>query len=331
MNKPVRNFVFTLNNYTESLENEIKEFIKEHCRFGIFGKEIAPTTGTHHLQGYIELSKPQRFTAIKKKLPPGTHLEQRKGTRDQAIQYCKKDGDIWSHGQEISQQGRRTDLDAIRSMALADGLRAVSSVASYQELKVAEQFLVWNEPPRVWKPTVLWFYGATGLGKSRRARWILEQEYGLNPSDIYTKCDGTKWWPGYDSHKGVIIDDFRPSWWSITEMLSLLDRYEKRIEFKGGYRQFRAEYIVVTSCLGPNQCYEGTGEAIQQLLRRIDEVTHFVFEWVPPNEPKGDLQTESQTLQSFDPPSSELLNLLTSPLCTSESLNNLEKTQIWEF
>lgn len=293
MEKQARCFVFTLNNPNDQSTAELQTWLTANCRYAVYGREVAPTTGTIHLQGYFECSSPKRYSTLRGCLPRGIHLESRKGTRDQAIQYCKKDGDIWEHGEAKSNQGKRTDLDSIRRIAVERGMRGVSEVASHQEIKVAESFLTWNEEPREWKPSVYWFYGSTGLGKSRRARYMLEQELGFTKADIYTKSDGTKWWPGYDGHACVIIDDFRPSWWSITEMLSLLDRYEKKVEFKGGYRQFRPKAIVVTSCLAPRQCYEGTGEAVEQLVRRIDQTDHFVYEWLPPIGPNvgGDLQT----------------------------------------
>lgn len=340
----LRNLVFTLNNYTNENETFIQRWIQINARYGIYGREIAPTTGTKHLQGYMEMGKTVRFSKLIKELPKGIHIEQRKGSAEQAAEYCKKDGDFWEWGTKgVETQGKRTDLDRVRQVAIEKGLRDVTCFASHQEIKVAESFLVWNEPGRDWKPTVLWFYGATGLGKSRRARWILQHEYGHPVSDIYTKSDGSKWWPGYDAHGAVIIDDFRPSWWPITEMLSLLDRYEKRVEFKGGYRQFRPRTIVVTSCLAPKECYESTGEAVQQLVRRIDLTDRFIFEWLPPEEvkpPCGDLQStppQSPELPVIDLSKdytetdyfSHCLNL-DHCIQEMEKMDELQKTQLWE-
>lgn len=279
-----RNWVFTLNNPTEEEKALVEEYLLHQCTYGIVANEVG-ANGTPHLQGYCENKNGCTMTAMRKRLGGRAHVETRMGNREQARAYCMKDGDFKEFGKLVRIQGQRTDLDMTRALAIDEGMRAVSAVASHQEIKVAENFLVWNEPKRNWKPHVIWMHGATGLGKSRMARWLASHEYGLDEEkDIYTKNDGTKWWPGYDAHKYVIIDDFRPSWWPITEMLSLLDRYEKRVEFKGGYRQLRAEYIIVTSAFAPQDCYEATGESIQQLIRRIDEVKHFVFEWTPPNE-----------------------------------------------
>jgi len=242
-------------------------------------------TGNNHFQGYMEMVKPMRLSGLKKLQGPFArmHLEARRGTRVEARDYCKKgeqSHDEWlelgtegpnyganasfvEHGVWDQAQGHRSDLDKTRALALVDGLREVTTRCTLQQILVAEKFLTYNEEPRDEKPTVIWLWGPTGAGKSRMARELTEMD------DTYVKSDGEKWWPGYDGHKSVIIDDFRDSWWCLTTTLSLLDRYEKRIEYKGGFRQFVATKIVVTSCSPPNLCYKGTKECVNQLLRRI--------------------------------------------------------------
>lgn len=71
-----------MNDWNNALESEVK-FI---CGQEEIGKE-----GTKHFQGYIELNKPMRIGGVKK--IPGferAHLEVRKGTQTQAIDYCQK-------------------------------------------------------------------------------------------------------------------------------------------------------------------------------------------------------------------------------------------------
>lgn len=257
-----RAWCYTINNYTLQEQLDVDSI---ECRYNIFGLEKGKE-GTKHIQGYIEFSKVVRFSAIKKLLPRA-HIEMRKGTRDQARDYCKKEGKFTEHGDwNAGGQGRRTDLDSIRELALTDGMRAVTAIGNAQQIKVAEKFLTYNEEGRDWKPEVEWIWGPTGTGKSKLAHEKLGE-------DTYRKSTGSKWWNGYDNHSNVIIDDFRDSWMPLTEMLSLLDRYEHRVECKGGERQFRPKKIIVTSAKRPEDCYKGCGEDIQQLIRRIDTVT----------------------------------------------------------
>ena len=77
---------------------KIPEQIQEHCeklstlthfRYLIAQLEKAPKTDRIHIQGYIEFSEKKSIREIRKLLP-GIHLEKRKGTRQQARDYCKK-------------------------------------------------------------------------------------------------------------------------------------------------------------------------------------------------------------------------------------------------
>ena len=83
-------------------------------RYAIYGEEICPKTNKIHWQSYIELTKPMRMTAIKKAYDDNTiHLEKRKGTREEARDYCKKDNKYEEHGKWIKGQGHRSDLDSV--------------------------------------------------------------------------------------------------------------------------------------------------------------------------------------------------------------------------
>lgn len=262
----LRNFCWTINNYTLQDFEGVEELAKI-CKYLVAGVENAPTTGTPHLQCYAELAKVTRRTTVMKYIPRGAKVDPRKGTAKQASDYCKMDGVFFEWG-ILSKQGERSDLSLMKQLCISEGMRGVTQVSdNMQQIRVCEKFLTYNEPERDWKPEVIWLWGATGTGKSRRAREICGD-------DVFCKNTGSKWWDGYDAHEDVIIDDFRDSWWSITYMLGLLDRYSFQVEVKGGQRQMRAKRIVITSANAPDQCYIGTGEAIGQLLRRIDNVTH---------------------------------------------------------
>jgi len=253
-------FVFTLNNYDDSQIERIKEMDFQYL---IYGFEVGKK-GTPHLQGYMELKKKKRVTSIKKFMPRA-HIEMRKGSQIQAAEYCKKEGNFVELG-EMKKQGRRTDLDGVREAALEGGMRAVTSFGSFQQINVAKQFLIYNEPERDFKPEVIWIYGPTGRRKSWIARKLLEGR------EICTKNYPGKWWNNYDGHEAVIIDDFRSSWWELEYMLALLDRYPFQVEFKGGFRQMLAKTIIVTAPFPPHEAYPESSEDIQQLVRRVDYV-----------------------------------------------------------
>lgn len=280
MAKLLRNSVFTLNNWTDVDKEALRQFAEADCEYLIYGDEVGEG-GTPHLQGYFELKKRTRMNTVVAHMGVNAraHLEERRGSQKQAITYCKKDGRVTEFG-EPKHMGARADLDEARELALTEGMGAVAANYNYQGIRVAEKHLTYNEPARDFKPQVIWLWGASGSGKSRLARLICERWY---PEEkIYTKNDATKWWSGYDRHGCVIIDDFRDSWWGITEMLRILDRYECQVECKGGYRQLLSKLIVVTSIIPPSQCYaKAAGEPITQLLRRIDEIRELKLLPVP--------------------------------------------------
>jgi len=79
---------FTWNNYQVTDYDNLILYFKEKGFLYIVGKETA-TTGTPHLQGYIE--KKKRFRPSELKLNKAIHWEYARGTRDDNIKYCSKE------------------------------------------------------------------------------------------------------------------------------------------------------------------------------------------------------------------------------------------------
>lgn len=268
MENPIHNWCFTLNNYCVE---DLKFLETIDIEFIVYGKELCPTTKTPHLQGYVELKTKKRLSTLKAQWGKSYHFEPRKGSQEAAFTYCLKDGDYIIRG-TMKKQGRRSDLDKVRTIALDSGMREITARFNLQQIKVAQNFLTYNETERDWKPAVTWIWGPSGSGKSKRA-YEDARKIGDN---IYTKSGMGKWWEGYDGHEIVILDDYRDTWWELTEMLTLLDRYPKRIEVKGGSRQFLAKHIIITSIRPPNGIHMSGLEPEIQLLRRIDVTIRLV-------------------------------------------------------
>jgi len=72
------------------------------CKYIVFGYERGEE-GTPHLQGYVHLSTQKTLSAMKKFIPRA-HLEPRRGTIDEAVDYCKKDGDFEEYGEKPKTQ-----------------------------------------------------------------------------------------------------------------------------------------------------------------------------------------------------------------------------------
>lgn len=272
MSNQAKNWCVTLNNYSEEDIVKMKSFIETECVYGIYQCEIAPTTLTPHIQGYVQLKTKKRLTFIKGFFP-SAHLEIARGSAQENSDYCSKEGGsgLYSHGNYIT-SGRSPDLDS--AIIAVKNKRPLSEVAdefssiwirNYRglidlsgRLSVRRDFI----------PQVFWFHGSTGTGKSRKA----SEEA---PSAFY-KMGGNKWWDGYDNHEAVIIDDYRRDLCTFSELLRLLDRYPYRIEVKGGSCEFVARRIFITTPKSPEATWEGRCEEdLAQLYRRITTVTHF--------------------------------------------------------
>lgn len=274
-------FCFTRNNYSDIHLTILKDDCTSIFKYWCFGIEVGEE-GTPHLQGYFEFPNfmKVRITAAQKKLInfglQGFHIEPAKGSAEQNINYCSKDGNFFEGGEKPKGQGNRTDLDSVCE-AIKKGSN-MSDIALTYPAQVVKfhgglQFLMNNlTTPRMFKTEVWWLWGPTGSGKSRYA-W--EQ----SPSGYMKECTH-KWWDGYTGQDVVIMDDFRPSKeLPFSFILNLFDRYPLTVQIKGGMAQFVSKIIYVTTPHSPMETCNHLDwlgpEQKEQLMRRIDHVVQF--------------------------------------------------------
>lgn len=91
---------FTLNNYTKEEYDSIITFLNLAPNKYIIGKEKGEK-GTPHLQGYINFEDKCR-PLEKKELCKRIHWEKCKGTEEDNIKYCSKDGDYIVKGLKVN-------------------------------------------------------------------------------------------------------------------------------------------------------------------------------------------------------------------------------------
>lgn len=259
-----RTWEVCLPNYSEE---DLSFFENLDCKAIIMVKELCPTTGTPHLQGRVTFDRKYRLGALKK-LHPTAHWEVTKCATD--TNYFKKVGSTPFLEKGSFGRGARNDLEEIKKK-----LKSTNSIASiiedtnnWNNVKMCQAILHYKEPPRPVGPIdVIWYWGATGLGKTKQVYLAHSELEVFRPINY-------KWWEGYDGHKVVLLDDFRKDFCKFHELLTLLDIYPYRVETKGGSRQIQATTFYITSCYSPSELYE-TREDLQQLLRRITEEYKF--------------------------------------------------------
>ena len=105
-----RSWVFTWNNYEEDAFTLLAAL---PCRYIIYGKEVAPTTGTRHLQGYVYFTAGKSLDRVRQLLH-GCHIERARGTTAQCMDYCKKDGDFIERGDPPLSQCQKGELERDR-------------------------------------------------------------------------------------------------------------------------------------------------------------------------------------------------------------------------
>lgn len=262
-----RAFVFTLNNYDQKDLDRLCNPDGLQYRYIIFGQEIAPTTGTRHLQGFVYFKNPRYQSGVRKLFKWWiTVSKDNKNYYKEAIEYCKKDEKFYEWG-EPPNQGDRTDLDSIAEEIINNGarIRDIAINGNYQQLRWAETCSRYVEPPFRRDQEIIWIYGKAGSGKTRLV-------YDLEDHDNIWKWNGNKWFDGYDGHKVVLLDDYRQDVLDTVFVLNLLDIYPMRVEVKGGFRPLVCVKIYITCVHEPDEVFIGAREPIEQLLRRITRI-----------------------------------------------------------
>lgn len=119
----------TLNNWTEDEYAYIVENVPRVSTYLVVGKETAPSTGTPHLQMFVQFPRNLRhsFAAVKTLFNVDRlHLDVCRGTSPQCEQYCKKNGD-WTEYGEIAEVGARSDIAKFKA-AVKEGLLSLKAV-----------------------------------------------------------------------------------------------------------------------------------------------------------------------------------------------------------
>ena len=297
-----RKWVFTLNNYTDADRARIGESLAPNATYVVYQPELAPTTGTPHLQGCVFFRNARTRDGVKRLISDRCFCDPMRGSDDEAIDYCSDERKIdatagfgvTEHGTKPNGpgQGARTDLAGIgirlregASLAIiaqenpADFIRYHQGIRALQAIVQCQPRVPGPDGEFV-PPRVHWWYGSTGSGKTRAVYHACGEEA------LYVKPPGNKWFDGYCGQKHVLFDDFRGDWWSFGYLLQILDRYPMQVEVKGGYVAWSPTHVYITCPRKPEDVYAGLEAAregsLAQLTRRITEVKLYGDEPAPP-------------------------------------------------
>jgi len=270
-----KQWLFTWNNYTDE---DWVGLSAVDCVYMVAGREVAPETGMHHIQGYIVLGGLKSLKQMKALLSQQVHWEMARGNADQNFTYCSKEGDFVEYGVRPAKPGRKKGDQEEKWKEALELARGGGEQEDPMIAFVHGKLCKWHREQELQKRVLedteeqmLWYWGGSGTGKSRAAR-------AEHPGAFIKNV--TKWWCGYEEEDAVIIDDFDAAHHMLGHHLKIWgDRYPFMAENKGGARKIRPKVIIVTSNWHPKDIWTDQS-TLGPILRRFKCVEFKAMEMV---------------------------------------------------
>jgi len=266
-----RHWCITINNYSTDESVLRLQFEHPSVQYSIRGYEVGDS-GTPHLQAFVTFRNRQRLAHVKRVFL-GCHAELKRGTIEQAIEYCKKDEVFIEHGdppQESNTPGNQATIekwDKVKDSAKRGNLEEIPSDIFVRYYSALKRIMADNmqRPQDLDSVCGLYYYGIAGSGKTTKAR----AEY---PGSYIKSRD--RWWDGYQGEETVILDDLDKYHVALAGLIKdWADKWTFKAEVKGGYIWIRPLRFIITSQYSIDQIWDDI-ETRQALHRRFT-CTHF--------------------------------------------------------
>lgn len=241
-----------------------------------------------HLQFYVEFEKKVKLSTLKNVFSKRIHWEVRKGTSEQADDYCGKDdtrvvdGITWKKGERSKvTKGMRGDLESVKEMALSGKKRkdiAMEHMGTF--VKYHRGIDAWanavgislDEDVKSWEErTCHVFYGPSGTGKS------LAADFEMNGGSVYLpeqNAQGMLSFENYSGQQWILLDDFEPKTLSAGVLKRMMDNRPCTLPGRGVARQARHKGVIITTNWNPQTWTEGAQQNVdwEALSRRCKTV-----------------------------------------------------------
>ncbi len=262
-------------------------------RYVVAQPEVGKNSSGVHLQGYVEFTENKSRLSMCAKLNEKysmfkpMHMERRRGSREQARDYCMKDDTRYPgcsfkiQGVWVRGKGARTDMinlhHTIRERGLSTAVDEHEGMyirfhAGMEKLNMHYKRARMMELRLNLRVIVLW--GETGVHKTRRAWEFMSLNH---PADFWMSSPKTTSWYayGYVGQSGIILDDFRDSYFAPHFFLRLLDIYPVEINVSGSGMVWDPSEIIITSNDDPGTWWQGAAQSTRDaVFRRIHHVEH---------------------------------------------------------
>lgn len=296
-NTKAKHAFFVINNYTEESYAKITAYFeKGDANYILAGEEIAPSTGTPHIQGYIQWKKQTGYARLAKDWKAA--FGNCHGSSQENYDYCTATGKHClknPDGQpnKFLEWGEFRDSEAGRAEGAKKGGEA--TIELWNEVrKAAEEGRMQDIPSDMYikyygainkirldhmpRPKDndgdlknLWIFGVPGTGKSVLARKI--------PTSDYYMKNRNKWWDNFQGEKYVILEEVskKDGEWLGDFLKIWADRYAFMGETKGSSKYIRPEHLIVTSnysidTVFPKDGDKGDEDLNAAIKRRFDSL-----------------------------------------------------------
>lgn len=296
----------TASQFAEGFWNQQKQQEVTRVRYIIYQLEKGEVGQRYHLQGYVELNSPCRISTVRRLISDTAHWEPRRGTREEARNYCRKEdtriAGPWEFGAwNAGGQGTRSDLATIANMISTGTLTYMNireeAPAKYCQYRNGLRDLLAHSAKKRSRNfrhvNVTILVGPPGCGKTRYASTVSNDWFKLDPGSNGTNV----WFDGYEGESVLIIDDFY-GWIKWTMLLEMLDGYQFRAPIKGSFTYAQWTQVLITSNSWPSTWYNFGNHIEWGALKR--RVTRVVM-WDHNPEPQEGLLREDLLPWSLDP------------------------------
>lgn len=266
----------------------------DKCKYCCWGIEKCPKTKKVHVHIYAELKGTARIETVKNYLQDKTaHVESRKGTREEAINYVKKedsrlDGTSFQEYGELSQLKRTCNkssleeaiellkISDINTVAEAFPVIFVKNGRGLRDLKTELDLKCEKEKPEI---DVIIIWGDAGTGKSLYAKQMT-REFGMKAWELSPNSgtENSLWFDGYNGEDVLIINDFEGKMIKHRTFLDMCDFGVRQWQVKGQKGGVAGTWkkVIITSNYDPQTWYKTLWEKYSVLkdafFRRVNKI-----------------------------------------------------------
>lgn len=217
---------------------------------------------------------------VKAAIGARAHLEVMRGTQEQNLKYCAKDGDVYSGGQrpigntKLLKKIERNELlqhAPMQELVDSGDLPLCQVPLIYRARHILAQQL---QPLQTNGVRGEWIVGPPGTGKTHYA-------YTTYGSSLYRKPQN-KWFCGYTGEDYILIDDFDKMGKCLGHYMKIwMDKWPCSGEIKGGKVNLRHVKFIITSNYLPSEIWDDDPVLVEAITRRIT-IRRMLIRYVEP-------------------------------------------------